>query len=229
MDKKLQTNFSEGPVKAIIFDMDGVIFDSENLVWQEWLALSKKYGLEHIWEVYQKCIGVTEEITRKLFLEQYGPDCPYEKYKAEVSSQFHRKYDNGKLPLKEGVRELLIYLREQGYRIGLASSTREAVVRAEISDAGLLPFFDHLTCGDMLKKSKPEPDIYLMACRNLGILPEEAVALEDSYNGIRAAYRAGMRPVMIPDLLLPDEEMKTLSWRICSSLVELQKELAAME
>ena len=210
-------------LKAVIFDMDGVIFDSEHLVYKEWLAISEKYGLDNIWEVYRKCIGVTEEITRKLFLEQYGESCPYEAYKAEVSASFHAKYDGGKLPLKDGVRELLEYLKTSGYWIGLASSTREAVVRDEISAAGLLPFFDNLTCGDMLKKSKPEPDIYLMACRNLEVAPGEAVAVEDSFNGIRSAYRAGMKPVMVPDLLPPDEEMKTLSWKICETLTDLKK------
>ena len=160
-------------------------------------------------------------------MEQYGQDCPYERYKAEVSVNFHRKYDNGKLPLKEGVREILTYLKEKGYRVGLASSTREAVVRAEITDAGLLPFFDNLTCGDMLKKSKPEPDIYLKACRNLDVSSEEALAVEDSYNGIRSAFRAGMRPVMVPDLLPPDEEMKVYSWKICNSLLELREAICA--
>ena len=225
IEKGLREKFSEGPVRAVIFDMDGVIFDSERLVWLEWCAISEKYGLENIWEVYRKCIGVTETRTRELFLEQYGQDCPYERYKEEVSINFHRKYDNGKLPLKEGVREILTYLKEKGYHVGLASSTREAVVRAEITDAGLLPFFDNLTCGDMLKKSKPEPDIYLMACRNLDVSPEEAVAVEDSYNGIRSAYRAGMRPVMIPDLLSPDEEMKAFSWQICNNMLELREAL----
>lgn len=105
--------------------------------------------------------------------------------------------------------------------MGLASSTREAVVRQEIGDAGLLPYFRNLTCGDMLKKSKPEPDIFLMACGSLGVKPEEAIAVEDSYNGIRAAYRAGMMPVMVPDMVEPDDEMRKLAGKICGSLPEV--------
>ena len=93
----------------------------------------------------------------------------------------------------------------------------------ELELLGVLKYFDTLTCGDMLKKSKPEPDIYLMACESLGIEPSEAVAIEDSYNGIRSAYRAGMVPVMVPDIIGPDEEMRELSKVICKDLKEVKK------
>lgn len=88
-------------------------------------------------------------------------------------------------PMKKGVTELLSYLKEKGWIVGLASSTKEATVTQEIRDAGLMPYFDNLTCGDMLKKSKPEPDIFLMACEKLAVKPQEAIIIEDSHNGIR--------------------------------------------
>ena len=125
--------------------------------------------------------------------------------------------------MKPGIRELLIYLKEAGFKIGLASSTREVTVTQEITDAGLLPFFDNLTCGDMLKKSKPEPDIFWMACERLGVKPEEAMVIEDSYNGIRAAHRAGTTPVMVPDMIPPDEEMHLLAYKIFNSLLEVKE------
>ena len=135
---------------------------------------------------------------------------------------YHERYDGGRLPLKPGIRELLEYLKENDYKIGLASSTREAVVSQQLIDAGLRPYFDNLTCGDMLKKSKPEPDIYLMACEKLEVLPEEAIAIEDSFNGIRSAYRAGMFPIMVPDLLQPDDEMRELSGKIFEDLFKVK-------
>jgi len=96
-------------------------------------------------------------------------------------------------------------------------------VRQELKDAGIIDYFDELVCGDMLKKSKPEPDIYLMACDKLGVAPKEAVAIEDSFNGIRSAYAAGMTPVMVPDIAQPDEEMKEKSFEIFANLFEVKE------
>ena len=119
--------------------------------------------------------------------------------------------------------ELLKYLNDSGYKVGLASSTRYEIVKEELEEAGLLPYFHNLTGGDMLKKSKPEPDIFLMACESLSVKPEEAIGIEDSYNGIRALSRAGMLPVMVPDMIAPDEEMKDLAEFIFDDLLEVLK------
>lgn len=209
--------------KAVVFDMDGVIFDSERLVLEGWKETAEKYGIPDIGEVYSRCVGVNSALTKEIFLNHYGKDFPYDTYKSECSRIFHERYDGGRLPMKPGVVELLSYLKAEGYLIGLASSTRQAVVMQEIRDAGLMEYFDNLTCGDMLKKSKPEPDIFLLACDNLGILPAETIAIEDSYNGIRAAFRAGTIPVMVPDMIRPDEEMKELSYVICKDLLEVKE------
>lgn len=209
--------------RAVIFDMDGVIFDSERLLSEEWLAFAKKHGLAGMEEVYSRCIGVNATSTRKIFLDYYGQDFPYDTYVKEIAASFHERYDHGRLPMKPGVTELLSCLKEAGYLIGLASSTKRSAVEQEITDARLMKYFDDLTCGDMLQKSKPEPDIFLMACSHLGVSSDEAVAIEDSYNGIRAAYRAGMVPVMVPDMMQPDDEMKQLAHIICRDLLEVRK------
>lgn len=209
--------------KAVIFDMDGVIFDSEKLVLKGWQEIADKYGIKDIESVYYKCVGVNSVVTREIFLQHYGEAFPYDAYKRESSEMFHAKYDNGRLPMKQGVVEILQFLNKKGYLTGVASSTRYAVVKQELEAAGLLGYFKNLTCGDMLKKSKPEPDIYLMACEKLGVLPGEAIAIEDSYNGIRAAYRAGMMPVMVPDMTAPDDEMKRLAGKICDNLFEVKE------
>lgn len=212
--------------RAVIFDMDGVIFDSERLMFQGWHEIAEKYGLQGIDEVLYQCMGVNTVETRKIFAKHFGMDFPYDVYKKETSAMFHSRYGNGKLPMKPGVVELLSYLKEAGYLIGLASSTRQAVVEQEIRDAGLMEYFHDLTCGDMLKKSKPEPDIFLMACDHLGVAPGEALTIEDSYNGIRAAHRAGTTPVMVPDMIQPDEEMKGLAHIICKDLFEVRDWIA---
>ncbi len=204
--------------KAVVFDMDGVIFDSERLVLEGWLLIARRNGITDLEEVFYRCIGTNATATKEIFLKHYGEDFPYDEYKQENSRWFHENFDHGRLPMKPGIVELLQYLKTEGYRIGLASSTRIAVVTQEIKDAGLLPYFDNLTGGDMLKRSKPEPDIYLMACERLNVRPSEAIAIEDSFNGIRAASRAGMLPVMVPDMIAPDDEMRRTAALICPDL-----------
>lgn len=205
-------------VKAVVFDMDGVIFDSERGCLNVWLQIAEEYGLENMEEVFKRCIGTTVVATSKILQDAYGEDFDVPGFQKLASERFHERFDDGRLPVLKGARELLIYLSEHGYIIGLASSTREATVRQQLTDAGLIGYFDYITCGDMLKVSKPEPDIYLLACKNLGVEPREAIAIEDSYNGIRSAYRAGMIPFMVPDLIPADEEMAELSAEIFDDL-----------
>lgn len=208
--------------KAVIFDMDGVIFDSEACIIDCWKVLADKYDLKDVDKVLPRCLGVNYAGTRQIFWDYYGEDFPYDEYKKECTELYNARFGGGKLPMKPGIVELLDYLKENGYKIGLASSTKEAVVSRQLIDAGLMHYFDNLTCGDMLKRSKPEPDIYLLACEKVGACPEDAIAIEDSYNGIRSAYRAGMFPIMVPDLIQPDEEMRELSGEIFESLLDVK-------
>ncbi len=210
-------------MKAVIFDMDGVIFDSERLVLEGWLELGKKYGIPDIDKIFPKCIGSNAVASKRIFLDYYGEDFPYDTYKQETSADYHAKYDGGRLPMKPGIKELLQFLKENGYHIGLASSTRYEVVRQQLEDAGILSYFETLTCGDMVKKSKPEPDIFLKAAETLGVHPQDCIVIEDSYNGIRAASRACMFPIMVPDMIAPDEEMEQLAKAIFSNLNEVRE------
>ncbi|MDO4316783.1 MAG: HAD family phosphatase [Lachnospiraceae bacterium] len=214
---------------AVVFDMDGVIFDSERLVMESWLTLAERDGYGDMKGVLYRCLGVNAVETKEIFLEHYGREFPYEAYRKEASRWFHERFDGGRLPLKPGVRELLAALQKAGIGAALASSTREAVVRQELGDAGLLPYFSGLICGDMVKRSKPAPDIYLAACELLDVPPEQAVAIEDSFNGIRSAHAAGLRPIMVPDLLPPDDEMRRLSYRIFGDLTEVRRWLLKEE
>ena len=126
------------------------------------------------------------------------------------------------MPLKPGARELLHHLREENWGIGLASSTRRVLVQSQLEGVGLWHYFDQVVTGDQLERSKPAPDIYLMACRALGVAPEAAWAVEDSYNGIRSSAAAGMRPIMVPDLLPPTPEMRQLSHIILPDLTAVE-------
>lgn len=205
-------------IKAVVFDMDGVIFDSEAKVLESWLVVAEKYGIKDIEKLFRRCLGTTYAETRRLALEFYGEEFPYDEYKLEVSALYHERYDNGRLPMKPYIKELLEYLRSHGIKIGLASSTRRQVVEQQLEWAGILPYFDKLVCGDMVNRSKPAPDIFLKACEELSVAPDNAAAIEDSYNGIRSAHAAGMVAIMVPDLAPPTEEMECLAHVILPDL-----------
>lgn len=209
-------------MEAVVFDMDGVVFDSELLVLETWKAVADKYGFPNIEKVCKECLGTNSEATKQIFLKHYGTDFPYDAYKKEMSALFHERAAGGRLPKKPGVEELLSALKEHGMKVALASSTRRAIVLRELEEGGLLSYFDKVVCGDMVNRSKPAPDIFLKACELLEVSPEKAYAVEDSYNGIRAAYSAGMKPIMVPDLAAPTEEMKELAECILPSLKEVQ-------
>ena len=210
--------------KTVIFDMDGVIFDTENLILQNWRELAAGYGCDagELEDVFYSCIGTNAAATKEIVLAHFGEQFPYAPFRAASSVLFQQKVESFGMPVKRGARELLAYLKEAAYRIGLASSTRKAVVEQELRSAGLRDFFDVVVGGDMVHHSKPEPDVFLKCCELLGERPAEAYVIEDSYNGVRAAKRAGAVVIMVPDLIQPDEEMQSLSDYIMPSLAEAE-------
>lgn len=212
-------------LEAVIFDMDGVIFDSEALVISTWKQVADKYGISGIEDTCMECLGTNSEATVRIFQKNYGKDFPYAVYKKEMAELFHEQAAGGKLPKKKGVIELLEYLHYRDIKVGLATSTREEVVKKELSEGGLFEYFDEIICGDMVKRSKPEQDIYLEACKRLQVSPENCYGIEDSYNGIRALKGAGMHAVMVPDLANPTKEMEELAECILPSLLEVKKYL----
>ena len=207
--------------EAVIFDMDGVIFDSETLVFRCWNVVAEKYGIKNVEEACRECLGINAVETKERFLKRYGEDFPYDEYKGEMSELFHETAADGGLELKPGVTELLAFLKEHHYKIALASSTRKVVVESQLTAAGIIDYFDKIICGDMVKKSKPEPDIYLTAAEEINVSPNKCYAIEDSYNGIRSAYRAGMDVIMVPDMLPANEEMKEICCNILDSLFQV--------
>ena len=210
-------------ITSVIFDMDGVIFNTERLYLESCIEVGEKHELEKVEEACRKCIGITSAESDKIMKEYFGDKVPVDIYKEEVYKRFCEKFGDGKWLIKTGARELLDYLKTNGYKLALASSTQKEGVTRELRDAGLIDFFDELVCGDMVKKSKPEPDIFLEAASRIDSSPEECLVIEDSFNGIRAAYSAGIRAIMVPDLLEPDDEMKEKAWKILPSLVEVKE------
>lgn len=205
--------------------MDGVIFDSEIKVVECWKVIADKYNIEDIEASCRDCLGLNREATKMYFKGKYGRDFPYDMYKSEMSNLFHERYGQGRLPKKPGVKELLEYLKGKDKRLALASSTRSEIVRQELSDGGLLDFFDVVVGGDMVAKSKPDPEIFLTACERLGVDAACAVGIEDSYNGIRALSAGGIRAIMVPDLAVPDDEMREKAEVILPDLIAVKEYL----
>lgn len=209
---------------AVIFDMDGILFDTERIYIELWEDYAGRHGLPDGTDIMYRCIGTNKTETKRIMEEAYSPlGFDFDAYMVEVSEMFQEKYGDGRCPMKKGVTEVLSYLKNTGAAIALASSTaRENAIRM-LKGAGIYDYFDVLICGDMVSKSKPDPEIFLVACKELGVNPEDAYIIEDSFNGIRAAYTAGTKPIMVPDLLAPDEEIRSKAFIVLRDLIEVKE------
>lgn len=209
-------------IRNIVFDMDGVLIDSESLILDAWKEVAASTGIADIEHTLMQCIGITAPETEALFYRTYGSDFPYHTYRAMASDIFQARIQKEGLPVKTGVYELFEFLRANNFRIGLASSTREEVVRREMESIGLLDFFHIIVCGDMVSHSKPHPEIYLKACELLNVSPSECYAVEDSPNGIRSASQAGMKPLMVPDLVAPAADLLPMIYKKFDDLLKVR-------
>lgn len=206
---------------TIIFDMDGVLFDTERMSCECWDEVSREMKLGDLSEGVKGCVGLNNNDSHILMHNLYGMDFPYQEFIDTVHALMGRRILEEGIPLKEGVVEILDYLTGRGYIIGLASSTSKASVLSHLEDAGITHYFKAVITGDMVEHSKPMPDIYLKACEELGVSPMNAIAIEDSPNGIRSAYRAGMKPVMVPDLIEPTPEISAMLYGKFYSLLDV--------
>lgn len=208
-------------IKAVIFDMDGLMFDTEKIGIRTWNKLSEELGYPKLHNLIYTCFGTNHNFKRKYFAEVLGENFPYDLFvKREIEITGQTLKDEG-VPHKEGLVELLEYLKNNNIRTAVATSTIYEPAVEHIKDAGVFDYFDAIITGDMTEKGKPHPDIYLKACEKLGVSPSDAMGLEDSYNGVRAIYSAGMKAVMIPDMVEPDDEMREKTFAIKKTLLDV--------
>lgn len=216
-------------IEAVVFDMDGILFDTERLVSECWEEVAKKHNIEEIQTILKGCIGLNKKATQAIFLKQFGETFDFAGFDQMAHEAFMGKVEKDGLPIKRGVHELLAFLKEKGFRIGLASSTNEKSVRSHLKRAQIESYFEVIVGGDMVTNSKPDPEIYLRACRELDVSPQNAIAIEDSHNGIRAASAAGMKVIMVPDLMPCNVEVEKMLYHKMDSLLEVKKFLMANE
>lgn len=211
---------------GIVFDMDGVIFDTEQLGIRCWKIVGERYGLDNIEETVRKCIGRSSKDTKQIMGDAYGDKVDLEELYAASREVIREMFVKEGIPLKNGAPEVVRWLHDKGIKVGLASSTNYDTVIREMKEVGLIECFDVIIGGDMVENSKPCPDIYITACEKLGVRPENTLAVEDSLNGIRSAYSAGMLTVLIPDLIEPDEEMLKKAYIKLDDISQLKAKLS---
>jgi HAD superfamily hydrolase (TIGR01509 family) len=214
-------------IAGVVFDMDGVMFDTERLSCDVWLELYREDGIPVTREVLHSFAGMTSESTSAFMVERYGDGHDYRALDHLAEQRVAQKLRAEGVPCKPGLLPLLTYLRGKGYRIALATSNVEHVARVALELAGVLPAFHATVFGDTIAHSKPAPDIYLAAAAALGLPPEHCVALEDAPAGIRAAHAAGLYPVMVPDQIQPDDEIRSYLFALVHTLYDIPALLEA--
>lgn len=207
--------------KALVFDMDGLIFDSERIVQRSWNLSGQALGLGNVGEHIYYTLGLNRASRKKYYEENIRRDFPFEEFTALTRRTFFEIVEREGLPMKPGVKEILTYGKENGMKLALATSSSRDYAMKCLREAGIDTYFDGIVCGDMVSHSKPDPEIYLRACELVGIQPEEALAFEDAPAGIEAAYRAGMKVVMIPDLVQPTEKVESMLWGKWETLLDV--------
>lgn len=195
-------------MKTVIFDMDGLMFDTERVFVEAWDYAGEKMGIGKAGYMTLKTLGMNIAMSRNVWLEEFGDRYDEQTLRKYTKEFLTKYYAENTVPVKKGLYTILEYLKSQNCKLAVASSSPRWEVENHLKDAKVFDYFRAIVCGDMIEKSKPEPDIYLKACELLGEEPENCYALEDSKNGLLAAYRAGCKPLMVPDLWQPDEEIR---------------------
>ena len=212
-------------LQAVVFDMDGLMFDSERYIQTAWNQAGTILGYGTLGDHIEKTLGFNGTKRREFFLDLCGQDFPYDEFLELYRSLYFDRVRKEGIPAKEGLHETLEILKELGIPMGVATSSSRENTLKNLEREKITDYFETVITGDMIRYGKPEPDIYLEACRQLKAEPRYAIALEDAVNGIKAAARAGMMPVMIPDLIKDTTQVDDLLFGKYRSLSEFAKEI----
>lgn len=206
--------------KAAIFDMDGVLLDTETISWRTWIRAAGEFGLENIEETKTRCMGANYSDTQAILKEIYGADFDAKAFVDRTRDLFAEIERGEGIAIMAGVREALTNLGAR-YILALATSTRKSSAARQLKEAGLLDYFNYTIYGDEITHSKPAPDIYLKVASLMKIPPTSCVVFEDSFNGVKSAHAAGMNVIMVPDQVVPTAEIRSLCYSVIKSLKEV--------
>lgn len=205
-------------VSGIIFDMDGVLIDSERQSNEGWLWAAGQLGVDMpIWLI-DSFKGAPAELCCKFFDDYYKGVIDYWEAKELRTQHVYKIRETEGIPVKKGVKDIFEYIRNNGLKCAVATSTRRESAEKTLHEIGVWDYLDAVVYGDEVEHGKPEPDIFLRAAKAIGVNPSEAVVVEDSINGIKAGYAAGMRVVHIPDTIAIDDDIRKLTYMVCDDL-----------
>jgi len=209
--------------QAAIFDMDGLLLDTERVCMRIFQEACKVQGLPFYKDIYQSIIGCNAAGIEAIFRQVYGENL--DRLHQEWFTRYNAIVKHQAIPVKGGVIELLEWLKTQKLPIAVATSTEKEVAKIKLELAGLSKYFDNLTTGCEVIHGKPDPEIYLLTAKRLRVEPNQCLAFEDSNNGVRAAVAANMITYQIPDLVEPCNEVKQFGHIIAPSLHEVLERL----
>ncbi len=213
-------------IKAVIFDMDGTILDTERIFVPAWQEAAHICGVKEFKEEHALMLrSLARKFAKEQMEEIFGEDFPLDEIRATRKKLMDEYIEKHGINAKPGVKETIKNLKSKGYKIGIATAGSFERSKSYLTTAGIWECFDEdmIICATELENGKPYPDVYLYACEKLGEKPEDCIAVEDAPNGIIAAYRAGTKVIMIPDITQPDEELAKLLYMKLDCLTELTK------
>lgn len=205
-------------VSGIIFDMDGVLIDSERQSNEGWLWAAEQLGVDMPMWLIDSFKGTPAELCCKFFDDYYKGVIDYWEAKELRTQHVYKIRETEGIPVKKGVKDIFEYIRNNGLKCAVATSTRRESAEKTLHEIGVWDYLDAVVYGDEVEHGKPEPDIFLRAAKAIGISPSEAVVVEDSINGIKAGYAADMRVVHIPDTIAIDDDIRKLTYMVCADL-----------
>lgn len=208
--------------KAAIFDMDGLLLDSEKLALDAFQATCSRFCLGDLTDVFKQCIGTNPELGNFILKKGLQGIMDYKEFGLEWDNTYTRLTLGKPVPLKKGAESLLEHIKSINIPMAVATSTRTDRAKVKLSDSGILHFFDIVIGGDQVSNSKPDPEIYIKAAYALSTEPSKCLAFEDSPNGVKSAVAAGLTVIQVPDLVQPDEDLLKMGHIVLSSLADVR-------
>ena len=215
-------------LKLIIFDMDGLMIDSERVTFECYQERLKDMNLTMDEEFYKTLLGKPIKGIYQRFYDVYGNDFPIENVIQDVHQLMAERFETEGVPVKKGLVELLHYLKDNNYKTIVATSSNRDRVDKILAQAKITEFFDDSICGDEVTKGKPNPEVFLKSCQKLGVNVDEAIVLEDSEAGIQASYDANIKVICIPDMKYPEKQYEEKTFKILKDLTEVTAYLKSL-
>ncbi|MCF0149705.1 MAG: HAD family phosphatase [Clostridium sp.] len=207
-------------VELVIFDMDGLIFDTEKISYSSWVEAAKKFNINFDLNTFYRLVGTNNESCRNSLMAEYKDKVDVDEYIREKRKINIDLLING-AEKKQGLDELLEYLTNNNIKKAVATSSNREVALGHLRKANILQYFDYVLCGDEVKKSKPNPEVFLNVAKKLEINPRNCIVLEDSEAGVIAASRGKFKVIIIPDMKEPEKEIEELAYRKLNNLKEV--------